>query len=620
MATLLANDDEIIRLRDDGRRPCGLARHRRSVTVRFCLYLVLFCASFVVGIFLGQSRHAQVSSSGAASRAHRISFHEIDDEGHELPEKVLIVGGAGFIGMHAALRLQSDGVKEVIVVDSFNDQHYSSKLKEERARIMENNGISVTKGDACDMDLIQRLIADHDIQGIIYLASQSYVRSDGAVKRPFQYPPDNMDCFVSSLDVLRAIGQTDMPFVYASDTVGYKLNLTVDGASFDEVGTDNFDEEIEKHLRYNEMISRAYYKLYGLSSMGIRFGTAVGTYGRPDMSYFRDEKATRRDKRTYHSVDDIVHRVLIELGSFATGFNIATLPRQNQRTSDEAMDGFLRWYDEGGSKFVQTAKQKTTQKPREQANQICFVTSLFSDNPKLIEREGPYPVANYTNIHSSLRYYYFTNVDPDGLPPNGWEIIQLKNMNFGRYITQSRWPKFMGFRHRKLQSCKTIIYSDANRPPKDLEYAVWKGLVEKVLESKDGIMQDRRPSKETIFDEMHSIVAREKDIAANIDASKKWFLEQEDFHDDAPGWWNMALIMDPSNSRLQELLTTLWAHYSEELGSWRDQPLYRYLVDKLDIQPLDLRLEGGHSRFFARVKSSGKHHHYDANTNGVSWQ
>ena len=284
------------------------------------------------------------------------------------------------------------------------------------------------------------------------------------------------------------------------------------------------------------------------------------------------------------------------------------------------MGKFLRWYDEGGSKFAQAEKPLTTPKSRELASQICFVTSLFSDNPKLIEREGPYPVANYTNSHSAFRYYYFTNVDPEGLPSNGWEIIQLQNMNFDRYITQSRWPKFMGFRHRKLQSCKAIIYSDANRPPKDLEYAEWKGLVEKVLESKDGIMQDRRPSKETIFDEMHSIVARDKDIAANIDASKKWFLDQDDFHNDAPGWWNMALIMDPSNARLQELLTTLWAHYSQELGSWRDQPLWRYLVDKLDMEPLDLRLEGGHSKFFARVKSSGKHHHYDANTNGVSWQ
>ena len=119
---------------------------------------------------------------------------------------------------------------------------------------------------------------------------------------------------------------------------------------------------------------------------------------------------------------------------------------------------------------------------------------------------------------------------------------------------------------------------------------------------------------------MHSIVERNKDIAANIDESKKWFLSQSDFHDGAQGWWNMAMIMDPSNPRLQELMTTLWVHYSQEEGSWRDQPLYRYLVDKLDIHPLDLRLEGGHSKFFARIKSSGKHHHYDANTNGVSWQ
>lgn len=581
---LLADDgDEKIRLHDDCRRPCGLANHRRSVTVRFCLYLVLFCASFVFGIFLGQNRHAQVSNSNATSR---ITVRDIGDKEYRLPGSVLIVGGAGNIGMHTALRLQSsDGGRKVVVVDNFNSDVYPSKLKDERASVLESNEIKVIKGDACDVELMRQLVEDHNIQAVVYLASQSYVRKDGKVKRPFQYPLDNMDCFVSIFDLLRTLGQKDVPLIYASGIDGYKLNLANDMLD---------DPDDENKLRYNEMIASANYKLYGISSVGLRFGTVVGADGRHDT----DTRAIADKSQAYHSVDDVVDRILIELGSFAAGLHVV----------------------KGNSEYAKPSKQKKAPKHANSQDEICFVTSLFSNNRKLIEREGPYSLANYTNIHQSFKYYYFTNVDAKQLPSNGWEIIQLEDMPFERFITQSRWPKFMGFRHEKLQQCKAIIYSDANRPPKDFEYSVWNGLVEKVLQSRDGIMQDRRPSKETIFQEMHSIVERNKDIAANIDASKKWFLEQEDFHNDAQGWWNMAMIMDPSNPKLQELMTTLWAHYSQEEGSWRDQPLYRYLVDKLDIHPLDLRLEGGHSKFFARVKSSGKHHHYNADTNGVSWQ
>ena len=612
MAALVAKDGEIRRLNDGCHRPFGVAGYRRSVTVRFCLHLLLFCASFLVGIFLRQNRHAQVSAN-ETSRGHRISIHTTAGEEHayKLPRAVLLVGGAGFIGMHTALRLQSEGVRDIILVDNYNEEVYSSKLKEERSRVLESNRMKVIKGDACDLDLMQQLVADHDVQGIIYLASQSYARSDGNVKRPFQYPPDNADCFVTILDILKALGQNAVPLIYASGADGYRSDLlaTSEGASNKVVGLED-----ENNLCYNEMIARAYYKLYGISSVGLRLGILTGARGRMDV----DAKATENENHPYRSIDDVVHRVLVELGSIAPGFKVVTVPRKNKKRPLVATEYALKRDNEGNEK--ERGKQTTAPKSRNPADQICFVTSLFSDNPKLIQREGPYPLTNFSNIHSSFKYYYFTNVDAKELPSNGWEIIQLKDMPFQRFITQSRWPKFMGFHHSKLQTCKAIIYSDANRPPNDLAYSEWAHLVEKVLKSKDGIMQDRRPSKETIFQEMHSIVAREKDIAANIDASKRWFLEQKDFHNDAQGWWNMAMVMDPSNPRLRELMTTLWAHYSQEEGSWRDQPLYRYLVDKLSIHPLDLRLEGGHSKYFARVKSSGKHHHYDANTNGVSWQ
>lgn len=606
-------------------RVCRPAHHHSSAAFRYCEYLVLMLTAFLIGLTIGQNRQ-QVNAAHQTTTHHRINFHEYNNN-HTLPNAVLVVGGAGFIGMHAALLLASRG-SEVIALDNMNGNMYSPELKEERARLLDdkasNEGINLVRGDACDQTLIERTIIDNNIDGVIYLASQNGKRDDGMVHRPFQYPMNNMDCFVSVLDSLRKMDRDkSLPLVYASDSFGYKFNVTVPGALASDEVVEPSQEGNAEEPRYNEMIARAYYKLYGTSSVGLRFETIVGSFGRPDMTYYNTVNKMRGDARKYSHVDDVVHSIVHELRTMSDGFKVVSVNSNDGSSTSDAMNDFTKWYKMANAKqYVATEPSKrpelATMQSSTEAKDICFVTSLFSDNPKLIEREGPYPITNYTNKHPSFKYYYFTNVH--GLPSNGWELIVMDDMDksFTRFITQSRWPKFMGFRHNKLQECKAIIYSDANRPPKDLGINIWGDLVKRVLGSSSGIMQDKRPGKATIFEEMHSIVVRKKDISANIDISKKWFLEQEDFHDDAKGWWNMALIYDPSNMQLQELFTTLWARYSDEEGSWRDQPLYRYLVDKLDVEPLPLSGDG-HSAYFARVRSSGKHHHYDANTNGVSW-
>lgn len=607
---------------DNYNRVCRpVHRHSSATLIRYCAYLVLMIAAFLIGMTLGQHHH-QVNDASLASH-HHINLHERDSN-HTLPSTILVVGGAGFIGMHTALRLVSMGSK-VISLDNINGNLYSPELKEERVRLLQEKGIKIIRGDACDINLVRDALGNNNVNGLVYLASQSGERGDGAVQKPFQYPFDNIDCFVSVLDALRSIESEEfIPLAYSSDTFGYKFNMTMPGALASDEVVEPSEEENMNKLRYNEMIARAYYKLYGISSVGLRFGTVVGPYGRPDMMYYNiaDKMRSKADKkRKYSHIRDLVSVIVNELGTMQSGFKFASVGSDGSTSSADAIKDFTKWYKEAKTdQYVASLpprRSDLTTSTSKAPTDICFVTSLFSNNPKLIEREGPYPIENYNKTDPSFRYYYFTNAHD--LPSNGWEVIVMDDMDksFSRYISQSRWPKFMGFRHYKLQGCKGIIYSDANRPPRDLGSDIWGDLVNQVLNSPSGIMQDKRPGRQTIFQEMHSIVERKKDIAANIDISKKWFLDQDDFHDNASGWWNMALIIDPSNVQLQELFTTLWAHYSNEEGSWRDQPLYRYLVDKLDVKPIPL--PNGHSTYFDRVRSSGKHHHYNADTNGVSW-
>jgi len=82
--------------------------------------------------------------------------------------KILVTGAAGFIGSHAAERLQDMG-HEVIGLDNFND-YYSVALKELNAKTLTEKGVSVLKKDLRDTDLTEFLPLDIDY--IFHFAGQ----------------------------------------------------------------------------------------------------------------------------------------------------------------------------------------------------------------------------------------------------------------------------------------------------------------------------------------------------------------------------------------------------------------------------------------------------------------
>ncbi|MFM8829480.1 MAG: SDR family NAD(P)-dependent oxidoreductase, partial [Spartobacteria bacterium] len=82
--------------------------------------------------------------------------------------KILVTGGAGFIGSHVCGRLLRDGV-EVTVIDDFND-FYDPAIK--RANIAAlGGGAVVCEGDIRDRDFVRRVVADGRFDGIIHLAA-----------------------------------------------------------------------------------------------------------------------------------------------------------------------------------------------------------------------------------------------------------------------------------------------------------------------------------------------------------------------------------------------------------------------------------------------------------------
>ena len=95
--------------------------------------------------------------------------------------KILVTGAAGFIGSHAAERLQQDGF-EVIGLDNFSD-YYDVSLKQKNAEALRKEGIPVVKMDLRDSSSYKKL--DTDFEFILHFAGQPGISSENTFEDYF---------------------------------------------------------------------------------------------------------------------------------------------------------------------------------------------------------------------------------------------------------------------------------------------------------------------------------------------------------------------------------------------------------------------------------------------------
>jgi UDP-glucuronate 4-epimerase len=222
-------------------------------------------------------------------------------------KRIFITGIAGFIGFHLARHLKKRG-DYVIGCDNFNT-YYDPALKRKRAEILEQQGVIVCHADITDSAVLEAALKEHAISHFVHLAAQAGVRL-AAVE---QYVHSNLNGFVAVLELLRRF--EGMPLIYASSSSVYGLNAKV---PFSE--TDTADQPASFYgatKKSNEMMAHAYHHLYRIPCTGLRFFTAYGPWGRPDMAYYSFAKAIVQGtpiplfgdgamQRDFTYIDDIV--------------------------------------------------------------------------------------------------------------------------------------------------------------------------------------------------------------------------------------------------------------------------------------------------------------------------
>ena len=234
---------------------------------------------------------------------------------------ILVTGTSGFIGFHLAQALLARG-DTVVGVDSEND-YYDVNIKYARRAILEKSkGFKFYKWLLEDNDFLSWVFEKEKPDKVCNLAAQAGVRY--SLKNPRAYVNSNLIGFCNIIELAKEYKVQN--FVYASSSSVYGTNEKQPFSVEDTV--DHPMAIYAASKRANELIAHAYSHPFGLPTTGLRFFTAYGPYGRPDMMMmiFAGKIAKWESidvfnhgkmRRDFTYIDDIVSWVLASLDTIS---------------------------------------------------------------------------------------------------------------------------------------------------------------------------------------------------------------------------------------------------------------------------------------------------------------
>lgn len=229
-----------------------------------------------------------------------------------LRQRVLVTGGAGFIGSHLTERLVAEGW-DVTVFDDFNDA-YDPRIKRGNLSAVRDQ-VELIEGDIRDAVLVERCFSRGKFDLVVHLAARAGVRP--SILQPKLYMTTNIEGTFNLVDACRHHEVKN--FIFASSSSVYGVNQKVPFAE-----TDAIERTISPYAATKlacEQICSNYSHLFGMRARCLRFFTVYGPRQRPDLAIAQFTRAildgrtvtrfgngdTRRD---YTYVADIIDGIV----------------------------------------------------------------------------------------------------------------------------------------------------------------------------------------------------------------------------------------------------------------------------------------------------------------------
>ncbi len=245
--------------------------------------------------------------------------------------KILVTGAAGFIGYHLCEKLQAKGY-QVIGLDNIND-YYDVNLKYARLKklgidkkqieynrvvesILYSNNFKFIKLNLEDRENIPLLFEQERFNCVINLAAQAGVRY--SIQNPMAYIDSNIVGFMNILEASRQYKIAKLLYASSSSVYGNSIDVPFSP-------TQRVDCPISLYAatkKSNELMAYTYSHLFDMQTIGLRFFTVYGPWGRPDMAMFLFTDAILNNKpiqvfnygdlsRDFTYIDDIIKGILL---------------------------------------------------------------------------------------------------------------------------------------------------------------------------------------------------------------------------------------------------------------------------------------------------------------------
>lgn len=263
-----------------------------------------------------------------------------------MSKKVLVTGVAGFIGSHLVKSLHAMGyaVAGCDKVDPHSGtagaadlaDPFLARLRKDRlAACVTRLGVKYFQIDVGQADAFASVVAQWQPDTVVHLAAQAGVRH--SMQAPMDFVTPNLVGFSHVLDACQRLQVPRL--LYASSSSVYGMRSQVPFVESDR--TDQPQSFYAATKMANELMAYAYHSQYGMASLGMRFFTVYGPWGRTDMAPFMFAQNIRcglpikvfgegKLRRDFTYIDDIVEAItgLVARPSQLAGADIVNMGHQ----------------------------------------------------------------------------------------------------------------------------------------------------------------------------------------------------------------------------------------------------------------------------------------------------